>query len=44
MKPPAKPTTYAAPTPRVTRLKKARVLTAEERAAFLANRPDLKAD
>lgn len=35
-------TTYAAPTPRVSRQKKAKVLTAAERAAFLASRPDLK--
>lgn len=34
--------TYAAPTPRVSRQKKAKVLTAAERAAFLASRPDLK--
>jgi hypothetical protein len=36
------PGTYAAPTPRVSRQKKAKVLTAAERAAFLASRPDLK--
>jgi hypothetical protein len=34
--------TYAAPTPRVSRQKKAKVLTGAERAAFLATRPDLK--
>lgn len=33
---------YAAPTPKVSRQKKAKVLTAAERAAFLASRPDLK--
>jgi hypothetical protein len=33
--------TYAAPTPRVSRLKKGKVLTGAERAAFLASRPDL---
>lgn len=33
---------YAKPTPKVSRLKKGKVLSAEERAAFLANRPDLK--
>ncbi|MGC1305448.1 MAG: hypothetical protein WA840_24010 [Caulobacteraceae bacterium] len=33
---------YAAPTPKVTRRKPAKVLTASERAAFLASRPDLK--
>jgi hypothetical protein len=33
--------TYAAPTPKVSRQKKAKVLTAAERAAFLATRPDL---
>ena len=34
--------TYAPPTPRVSRQKKAKVLTAAERAAFMASRPDLK--
>jgi hypothetical protein len=34
--------TYAAPTPMVSRQKRAKVLTAAERAAFLASRPDLK--
>lgn len=38
--PPAK--LYDKPTPKVSRLKKAKVLTAAERAAFLASRPDLK--
>jgi hypothetical protein len=33
---------FAPPTPKVSRLKKAKVLTAAERAAFLASRPDLK--
>jgi hypothetical protein len=33
--------TYAAPTPKVSRQKKAKVLTAAERTAFLASRPDL---
>ena len=33
---------YGAPTPKVSRQKKAKVLTAAERAAFLATRPDLK--
>ena len=33
---------YAPPTPRVSRQKPAKVLTAAERAAFLASRPDLK--
>jgi hypothetical protein len=32
---------YARPTPKVSRRKSAKVLTAEERAAFLASRPDL---
>jgi hypothetical protein len=41
--PPKPPTeTYAPPTPRVSRQKKGKVLTAAERAAFLASRPDLK--
>jgi len=34
---------YAPPTPKVSRQKKAKVLSAAERAAFLASRPDLKA-
>ncbi len=34
--------TYAPPTPMVARRKPAKVLTAAERAAFLAARPDLK--
>ena len=33
---------YAPPTPRVSRQKPGKVLTAMERAAFLASRPDLK--
>jgi hypothetical protein len=33
--------TYARPTPKVSRRKTAKVLSAEERAAFLAARPDL---
>jgi hypothetical protein len=32
---------YDRPTPKVSRLKKAKVLTDAERAAFLASRPDL---
>ena len=39
---PANDKTYAPPTPMVSRQKKAKVLTAAERAAFLASRPDLK--
>ena len=39
---PANAKTYAAPTPRVSRQKKAKVLTSAERAAFIATRPDLK--
>lgn len=39
---PADSKTYAAPTPRVSRQKKAKVLTFAERAAFIASRPDLK--
>jgi len=34
--------TYQPPTPKVSRQKKAKVLTPAERAAFLASRPDLK--
>ena len=33
---------YAPPTPKVSRQKPAKVLSAAERAAFLAARPDLK--
>jgi hypothetical protein len=33
---------YEKPTPKVSPLKKAKVLTAAEKAAFLASRPDLK--
>ena len=33
---------YEAPTRRVSRLKKGKVLTPAEKAAFLASRPDLK--
>jgi hypothetical protein len=39
----AQPGAYARPTPKVSRRKTAKVLTAEERAAFLASRPDLNA-
>jgi len=46
MKPPSKnpsdARTYAPPTPRVSRQKPGKVLSAAERAAFLAARPDLK--
>jgi hypothetical protein len=39
---PAQPVrTYAPPTPKVSRQQKAKVLTAAEKAAFLASRPDL---
>ncbi|HKT54095.1 MAG TPA: hypothetical protein VJP88_06555 [Caulobacteraceae bacterium] len=34
---------YARPTPKVSRQKTAKILTPEERAAFLASRPDLNA-
>jgi hypothetical protein len=41
--PPRKPALepYAKPTPKVSRMKTAKVLTKAERAAFLASRPDL---
>jgi hypothetical protein len=41
---PAKPKgdVYAKPTPKVSRLRRGKVLSAEERAAFLKTRPDLK--
>ena len=42
-KPPNGPAgVYAKPTPRVARRPPAKVLTAAEKAAFLASRPDLK--
>jgi hypothetical protein len=41
LKPAASAQAYARPTPKVSRQKTAKVLTAEERAAFLASRPDL---
>ena len=42
LKPQAAPSAaYARPTPKVSRQKAAKVLTAEEKAAFLASRPDL---
>jgi hypothetical protein len=34
--------TFAPPSPKVSRQKRAKVLNAAERAAFLASRPDLK--
>lgn len=34
--------TFAPPTPKVARRKPGKVLTAAEKAAFLASRPDLK--
>ncbi len=34
--------TYERPSPKVSRQRKAKVLTAAERAAFLAARPDLQ--
>lgn len=37
-----KVTTFAPPTPKVSRQKRGKVLTAAEKAAFLASRPDLK--
>ena len=42
LKPPSGQTdAYARPTPKVARRKTAKVLTDQERAAFLASRPDL---
>jgi hypothetical protein len=38
------PKTFAPPTPKVSRQKRGKVLSAAERAAFLAARPDLKPD
>ncbi len=42
LKPARAPQTYAPPTPKVSRQSRAKVLTAAEKAAFLASRPDLK--
>jgi hypothetical protein len=42
LKKPAPPNAYDKPTPKVSRQKPAKVLTAAEKAAFLASRPDLK--
>ncbi len=39
---PSPPGVYQPPTPKVSRQKKGKVLTAAERASFLASRPDLK--
>jgi hypothetical protein len=36
------PMTYAPPTPRVAKQKPGKTLSAAEKAAFLASRPDLK--
>ncbi len=38
---PAQPGVYAPPTPKVSRQKRAKVLSPAERAAFLKSRPDL---
>lgn len=43
-RPSADANTFAPPSPRVGRRKPAKVLTAAERAAFLATRPDLKSE
>ena len=40
--PPPPAETFAPPTPKVARRKPGKVLTAAEKAAFLASRPDLK--
>jgi hypothetical protein len=42
LKKPATANAYDKPKPRVSRQKPAKVLTAAEKAAFLASRPDLK--
>jgi hypothetical protein len=41
LKPGSTAETYARPTPKVARRQTAKVLTPEEKAAFLASRPDL---
>ncbi|MDP1739423.1 MAG: hypothetical protein Q8L23_18515 [Caulobacter sp.] len=40
--PPPPTETFAPPTPKMARRKPGKVLTAAEKAAFLASRPDLK--
>ena len=40
----AKPAAFLPPTPMVSRRKPGKVMTAAERSAFLAARPDLQAD
>jgi hypothetical protein len=42
LKPARATETYAPPTPKKSRQKPGKVLTAAEKAAFLASRPDLK--
>ena len=42
LRPARTPVTFAPPTPKVSRQTKGKVLTAAEKAAFLALRPDLK--
>jgi hypothetical protein len=42
LKPAKAAETYAPPTPKKSRQKPGKVLTAAEKAAFLASRPDLK--
>jgi len=42
LKPATKTAVFEPPTPRVSRQKRGKVLTAAEKAAFLAGRPDLK--
>jgi hypothetical protein len=41
LKPAAASSAYARPTPKVARRQTAKVLSPEEKAAFLASRPDL---
>jgi hypothetical protein len=42
LKPAAEPAIFAPPSPKMARRKPGKVLTAAEKAAFLASRPDLK--
>ena len=44
LKPETPAQAYARPSPKVSRQQKARVLTTEERTAFLASRPDLASE
>ncbi len=42
LRPASQPKVFDKPSPKVSRTKRAKVLTPEEKAAFLASRPDLQ--